>query len=619
MLMLELFGDAVDGLGKGKADGRGRDIQVPAQALAGPAGPPLPAVVHPAQELPGPAALVGHGGDELGVQVAAGALLGLDRAAGDAGPRHGGGGESRADHAGQQADLRHVIAAGRRHGQGGGVELAQHRRGRYVGGQGAIVVGHRLQQHQRLTGGVGGDGDADQIRLAQLLGGYGAVQRHAQILLHGLAQDPALQQLGIGRGHVGGSGDIRIVQGAGPGGDGKGGGAGILPGHEAREHDPRRHSAGSRCQQQHPQLPQQGPHQAVGLDMGPLKAPVFFIHGILSLFHHHRQIDGVALALGGDGIAHIVHPGDRCVHRIVHGYLGGSQGGPVRGHHAVDVSGGVKGRALGQINQIILQPDQLGLAGGNDHLQRQHHRFAQTAVHLGGDVVDAGLAVDNVLGGDADGLADVTVQHVGGGEPVQQGHGLAQGIHQGPGQRKAGGLVVRVADGAGDGGHVVGRVEHDIGHLGAAVGQSRGHALDEDLVRQVAVPVVGGHDALQKGILPGGDADVDGVAGAGDHRGRGIHGDAAIDAQAAEGQQHQDKQRNDHALHFADGSHSSSSLGEEIGRSAPTMGRSSKIRRGFPSSSSRGQSGEKSSASVLRSRSIWVVRTVGRWASLAAA
>ena len=158
------------------------------------------------------------------------------------------------------------------------IYLGQHRRGGHMGRQGPVVIGHGLEQYQGLTGGVGGDGDPDEVGLPQLLGGNGAVQGHAQILLHGLAQDPALQQLGIGGGHIGGGGDIRIVQVAGAGGDGEGGGAGILLGHEARQHDPRRHGAGEGRQQQHPQLPRQRPQDAEGLDMGPLQALIVFIH-----------------------------------------------------------------------------------------------------------------------------------------------------------------------------------------------------------------------------------------------------------------------------------------------------------------------------------------------------
>ena len=147
-----------------------------------------------------------------------------------------------------------------------------------MGRETAVVIGHRLKQDQGLAGGVGGDGDADEVGFPQLLGGNGAVQGHAQILLHGLAQDPALQQLGIGGGHIGGGGDVRIVQVAGAGGDGEGGGAGILLGHEARQHDPCRHGAGEGRQQQHPQLPRQRPQDAEGLDMGPLQALIVFIH-----------------------------------------------------------------------------------------------------------------------------------------------------------------------------------------------------------------------------------------------------------------------------------------------------------------------------------------------------
>ena len=86
---------------------------------------------------------------------------------------------------------------------------------------------------------------------------------------------PAIAQNG---GDIGGGGDIRIVQVAGAGGDGEGGGAGILLGHEARQHDPCRHGAGEGRQQQHPQLPRQRPQDAEGLDMGPLQALIVFIH-----------------------------------------------------------------------------------------------------------------------------------------------------------------------------------------------------------------------------------------------------------------------------------------------------------------------------------------------------
>ena len=40
-----------------------------------------------------------------------------------------------------------------------------------MGRQGPVVIGHGLEQHQGLTGGVGGDGDPDEVGLPQLLGG----------------------------------------------------------------------------------------------------------------------------------------------------------------------------------------------------------------------------------------------------------------------------------------------------------------------------------------------------------------------------------------------------------------------------------------------------------------
>ncbi len=151
-----------------------------------------------------------------------------------------------------------------------------------MGRQAVVVIGHGLQQDQRLARGIGGDGDSDEVGIPQLLGTDGAVQGHTQLLLHGLTQDPALQQLGIGGGHVCRSGDACIVQVAGAGSDGEGGGAGIPLGHEARQHDPRRHGAGKSRHQQHPQLPHQRPQDTEGLDMGPLRAPVVFVHGVSS-------------------------------------------------------------------------------------------------------------------------------------------------------------------------------------------------------------------------------------------------------------------------------------------------------------------------------------------------
>lgn len=45
-----------------------------------------------------------------------------------------------------------------------------------MGRETAVVIGHRLKQDQGLAGGVGGDGDADEVGFPQLLGGNGAVQ-----------------------------------------------------------------------------------------------------------------------------------------------------------------------------------------------------------------------------------------------------------------------------------------------------------------------------------------------------------------------------------------------------------------------------------------------------------
>ena len=43
-----------------------------------------------------------------------------------------------------------------------------------MGRETAVVIGHRLKQDQGLAGGVGGDGDADEVGFPQLLGGNGA-------------------------------------------------------------------------------------------------------------------------------------------------------------------------------------------------------------------------------------------------------------------------------------------------------------------------------------------------------------------------------------------------------------------------------------------------------------
>ena len=40
-----------------------------------------------------------------------------------------------------------------------------------MGRETAVVIGHRLKQDQGLAGGVGGDGDADEVGFPQLLGG----------------------------------------------------------------------------------------------------------------------------------------------------------------------------------------------------------------------------------------------------------------------------------------------------------------------------------------------------------------------------------------------------------------------------------------------------------------
>ena len=94
------------------------------------------------------------------------------------------------------------------------------------------------------------------------------------------------------------------------------------------------------------------------------------------LFHHHRQIDGIALALGGDAVTHMIRSGDGRVHRGLDADLSGGQGRSVGGGDALDIPGGIKGRSPGQVHQIVRQGDQLRPAGGDDHLQRQHHRVA---------------------------------------------------------------------------------------------------------------------------------------------------------------------------------------------------------------------------------------------------
>ena len=89
-------------------------MQVLAQVLAAPAGPALPAaVVEPAQELPGPAALVGDAGNDPGVQAAARPLQGLHRAAEHGGPHHGGSGQGRGLKSACEGIARNPDAAGK--------------------------------------------------------------------------------------------------------------------------------------------------------------------------------------------------------------------------------------------------------------------------------------------------------------------------------------------------------------------------------------------------------------------------------------------------------------------------------------------------------------------------
>ena len=99
---------------------------------------------------------------------------------------------------------------------------------------------------------------------------------------------------------------------------------------------------------------------------------------------------------------------------------------------------GSKAEPWGQVDQIVLQPDQLGFPGGDDHLQRQHHRLPRrlstwaVTPYTPGWVLMMFWEVMRML------LLMSPSSTSGGGEPVQQGHGLVHGVYQGPGQGEAG-------------------------------------------------------------------------------------------------------------------------------------------------------------------------------------
>ena len=195
LLMLQPGGHVVDGFRKGEAGVRGGDPQILPPVLAGGGFDRVFGV------------LVGDGGDDPGVQIVLRARGALYRPPGQAQPDDGCGHQRGADQPGNAAVLGDVVGIVGDDGDVRRVQRVQHRRGGDIVGKTVVVVHDRLHDQQRVFGGVGGDGQSDQVGVVHL----GRAQRavgNAQILPDQLIHEAALQQLRIDVDHLSGGGGI---------------------------------------------------------------------------------------------------------------------------------------------------------------------------------------------------------------------------------------------------------------------------------------------------------------------------------------------------------------------------------------------------------------------------
>ena len=267
LLVLQPGGDAVHGLGKGEADGGGGDLQI---------SPLMPAEEGLAGAL---CRFMGDGADDPPVQPVFGGGHVVYGAAGEIQINN------EAGHGGGQNQPRllpqipYIIYLVDGDGHVGGVQLVEHHRGGDIGRKVLVISHDGLHNQQRVTGRVGGDGQGNQVGVAQLGGAERAADAAAQILQNQIVHKTALKQLGIDVDHLGGGGAVAVIAAAG--GDGEGGAAAVGPGDQIAQHQGDAHIADQKGQHQQPELAQQQPDDAQRLDLRPFEAYRVFVHDAL--------------------------------------------------------------------------------------------------------------------------------------------------------------------------------------------------------------------------------------------------------------------------------------------------------------------------------------------------